>query len=185
MNMKLGKHIILLTLVFIASMVGGFYHAHSDVKAAKEKVKVAFQEFEFIKKASPLVIFAFIFLNNSIKAVLATATGIFFGIFPLSFIAINGYLIGLVVYVKGIELGYGRVLLYLLPHGILEIPAILLACSYGMWLGERFVKKLRGAEINLRNDFRCATFKCLKNVVPVLLIAAAVETFITPLIASA
>jgi len=185
MNMKLAKYVILLALVFIASMVGGFYHAHSDVKAAKYKLKVTFQEFDFVKKASPLVIFVFIFLNNSIKAVLATAAGIFFGIFPLSFIAINGYLIGLVVYVKGLELGFGRVLLYLLPHGILEIPAILLACSYGMWLGERFVKKLRGERVNLKNDFRYAILKCLKNVVPVLLIAAAIETFVTPLIASA
>ncbi|RLI88555.1 MAG: hypothetical protein DRO98_03035 [Archaeoglobales archaeon] len=182
--MEFVKHLVIISIVFIASIAGGAYHASLDVKQAEKKIETTFQGFDIIKKADPLVVFAFIFINNSLKALVATAAGIFFGIFPLSFIVINGYLIGLVVYVKGLELGFGKVLLYLIPHGILEIPAILLACSYGLWLGERFVKKLRAEDVNLRADFRRALDKCIKRVVPILFVAAIIETFITPIVAS-
>ncbi|AEA46164.1 stage II sporulation protein M [Archaeoglobus veneficus] len=184
MEPDIKNHIILVTAVFAASIVAGFYHASADIKGAEGKIEAVFEGFEFIKDAGPLTIFAFIFLNNSIKAIIATAAGLFFGIFPLSFIALNGYLIGLVVYVKGLEFGFEKTLLYLVPHGILEIPAIILACSYGTWLGTRFVRRLRGEDVDLKEDFKIAVSKCLKIVVPMLFVAALIETFVTPIVAS-
>lgn len=180
---KVGRYFLLLTALFLLSCVLGFYHAAANPELAKEKIESFFAEFSIIKQAHPIVIFLFIFLNNSTKALAATAAGFFFGLFPLSFVFINGYLVGLVVYVKGLEIGFDRVLLYLIPHGIIEIPAILLASSYGMWLGTQFYLKLvRDERIPLGRLFLDAVKKCLKIVFPMLLIAAAVETFVTPLV---
>jgi stage II sporulation protein M len=183
-NIEAGRYFLLLAVFFLLSCVIGFYHASSNPELAKEKIEAFFTSFEPIKEKPPVFIFLIIFLNNSIKALVATVAGFFFGLFPLSFVFINGYLVGLVVYVKGIEIGFDKVLLLLIPHGIIEIPAILLASSYGLWLGRQFYMKLfRDEKIPMGYLFLKAVKKCLKIVFPMLLIAALIETFVTPLVA--
>jgi stage II sporulation protein M len=182
-NKNIFIYFILLGSLFVLSSTGGYLHAKSNPELAKESVDMLSAELSFIKEFNPLFIFLFIFLNNSIKALIATAAGFFFGIFPIFFILFNGYIIGLVVYIGGTEMGIHRVLMYIIPHGILEVPAIILACSYGLWLGIQFYKRVVGMKISMKESFLKATDKCLRTVVPILLVAAAVETFVTPFVA--
>lgn len=173
---------LLLTLLFTTSCITGLYHAKSNPSEAKERIEMLFAEFRIVKEIHPILIFTYIFLRNSINTLIATAAGFFFGLFPLFFVFINGYIVGLVIYVKGIEMGFGKVLLYILPHGVIEIPAILLANSYGVWLGKQFYGKLRGRSISMKTSFLAVFRKYLRIVVPLLLLAAMVEAFITPLV---
>ncbi len=182
MKNKLIYHYVFMVFLFFFSATLGFYTAQSNSIFALEQMKSLSKAFSFVKNLSPLEIFMLIFLNNSIKAIISTAAGIFAGIFPACFVFINGYIVGVVYYVKGSQIGYLKALMYLLPHGIIEIPAILLACSYGSWLGVRFIKNLKGENVNIREDFKFAVKSCIKNVIPLLLLAAAIETFVTPLI---
>ncbi|WP_337103266.1 stage II sporulation protein M [Paenibacillus sp. YIM B09110] len=80
-----------------------------------------------------------IFLNNAIKAVFVMYLGAFFGIIPLLFIVVNGMLIGFLLQNIAAQEGAGYmasvVLKGILPHGIIEIPAIIIACAYGMKFG--------------------------------------------------
>jgi len=171
----------MLALFFLAAVIG-FYQAQADPFIAGRQVSQLGRFFSFVRNLSPLEIFLLIFLNNSIKALISTVSGVFAGIFPACFVFVNGYIVGVVYCVKGSQLGYFKALMYLLPHGVIEIPAILLACSYGSWLGLRFVKKIRGKDVNLKDDFLFALKACLRYVIPMLLVAAFVETFITPVI---
>jgi|Deesub1362A_J573_1020465.scaffolds.fasta_scaffold00127_46 stage II sporulation protein M len=176
-------YFLFLGILFILSSFGGYYHAQYNPDLAKENVKMISEDFSIIKDFNPLLIFAFIFLNNSLKALIATATGFFFGIFPIFFIVFNGYIIGMVIFVAGMEMGVYKVLLYLIPHGILEIPAILLACSYGLWVGNLFYRNVvKNQEIPIKRAIIEAVLKCLRIVFPVLLLAALIETFVTPFI---
>ncbi|MNZ71445.1 hypothetical protein D3C78_898070 [compost metagenome] len=80
-----------------------------------------------------------IFLNNAIKSIFVMYLGALFGIMPFIFLVVNGMLIGyLLKHVAELQ-GAGVVteLIFkgLLPHGILEIPAIIVACAYGMRFG--------------------------------------------------
>ncbi|HID42236.1 MAG TPA: hypothetical protein EYP30_00405 [Archaeoglobaceae archaeon] len=178
------NYFIFLGVLFILSGFAGYYHAKTNPDLAKESVEVLSSEFSILKELNPFLIFVFIFLNNSLKALIATAAGFFFGIFPIFFIIFNGYIIGMVIFVAGIEMGTYRVLLHLIPHGILEIPGILLACSYGLWVGNRFFRNVfRNDNFSIKGSIREAILKCLIIVFPVLLIAALIETFITPFIA--
>lgn len=66
--------------------------------------------------------------------------GAFFGIFPVFFLAINGMVIGylLKLSIDGqmtISL-FDLVVKTLLPHGILEIPALIIVAAYGLRLGK-------------------------------------------------
>ncbi len=80
-------------------------------------------------------------------------------------------------------MGLLKVLLAIIPHGVLEIPAVLIASSYGVWLGLKFYRAMLG-----KGEFKPYLKKALivyfKIVVPLLFIAAFIETFITPVLAS-
>lgn len=83
--------------------------------------------------------FIFIFLNNSIKGVLIIYLGLLAGILPVLFLLINGMVIGYLIHISASQ---GENLLDLivkglLPHGIIEIPAIIIACAFGIQMGLR------------------------------------------------
>ncbi|WP_153980052.1 stage II sporulation protein M [Paenibacillus xylanilyticus] len=81
--------------------------------------------------------FIFIFFNNAIKSVLVIYAGIFFGILPVIFLVINGMVIGFLVHIttdNGASF-FDIVVKGLLPHGIIEIPVIIIACAFGLKFG--------------------------------------------------
>jgi uncharacterized membrane protein SpoIIM required for sporulation len=58
-----------------------------------------------------------------------------------------------------------------------EIPALLIAASYGLWLGVMFVRRMRGKESTLlRFHIEHAFRRYFAVVFPLLVIAAAIET---------
>jgi stage II sporulation protein M len=80
-------------------------------------------------------LFYHIFLNNMLASIMAVLLGFFFGIFPLFVLVSNGLLMGYVA----ADRSEGHTLLFflkgILPHGIIEIPAFILACALGLRLG--------------------------------------------------
>ncbi len=176
-------YFLALTLTFFASVYFGFFTAKKFPDMAKGFVEKFSSEFGFIKRLPSVEIFAIIFLNNTVKSFMAMLFGLLFGIVPVLFVFINGYIIGVVVYVVGCRVGMYRVIMLLIPHGVLEIPAVILACSYGVWLGKMALKKAAGKDVSLRECIERTVRAYVKTVVPLLLVAAFVETFITPHIA--
>jgi len=81
--------------------------------------------------------FLFIFINNFVKSVLVVFLGALFGIFPIYFMVMNGMILGYVAATAG-ESGanVGQVIvLGILPHGVLELTAVVIAASYGLKYG--------------------------------------------------
>jgi stage II sporulation protein M len=122
--------------------------------------------------------FLFIFLNNAVKAFAVIALGTFFGIIPIFFIGINGLLIGLVSSVIMEKHGVGYLFAGTIPHGILEIPAFLMAASYGLVLGKKYYQKLKYGE-PFKPHFLRAGGKMIRYILPLLAGASFIETFIT------
>ncbi len=79
----------------------------------------------------------FIFMNNLQTSVIGVVSGIFFGIFPVILILVNGYVIGYVINRTILIAGPG-VLWRLLPHGIFELPAVIISLGIGLKLGMFF-----------------------------------------------
>lgn len=76
----------------------------------------------------------FIFKNNLTVSIFGMFLGIGLAIYPISILIVNGYFIGFVVSKAfGVE-GFGAIL-SLLPHGIFEIPALLIALGLGIKIG--------------------------------------------------
>lgn len=128
--------------------------------------------------------FVFIFLNNSIKAILVMFLGLIGGVVPLIFLLINGMVIGyLLATMEEKGLGVTEIVLKgLLPHGVLEIPAIVVACAYGMGLGVHLLRSLipKTRIAGQLERTLTATLPLMVLLTAVLLAAAVIEVTVTP-----
>lgn len=180
---QIHRCIIITAAIFIFSVILGYFSAVFFPAESLRKVRDVQESFSFAKDFNLFFIFLFIFINNIVKAFFAVLLGIFFGIVPLVFMFVNGQIIGLVSQVMQAKVGLFYVILSLFPHGIIEIPAIVIASAYGLWLGYKFFRRIvYGEPILLFVDFAFKKFFTL--VVPMLFVAAIVEAFLTPQILS-
>lgn len=133
-----------------------------------------------------------IFLNNAIKSIFVMYLGALFGILPFFFLVVNGMVVGFllqrVAEVHGGGYVFELVVKGLLPHGILEIPAIIIACAYGLRFGVLAFKGL-GSFIFARSKtagigrelevFVIRTVPVMVILTVSLLIASLIESTIT------
>lgn len=110
------------------------------------------------KTTSELIVY--IFLNNIRASFFAMILGIFFGFFPFLTTIINGYVIGFASNLAVATAG-PFVLWKLLPHGIFEIPAIILSIGIGFFLGAKLIERY----FNFKNDFWKITLISLLSLI--------------------
>jgi stage II sporulation protein M len=135
-----------------------------------------------LKDVHPALLFLFIFVNNAGKAFFVILLGIIAGLPALLFIYINGLIIGLVLSFAVSAQGWQTALAATLPHGILEIPLIILAVALSMLVGWESIRRLfrRTSRVKDRLLFGIRAYAII--ILPGLFLAALIETFITPLI---
>ncbi|MEC4569219.1 stage II sporulation protein M [Paenibacillus sp. CMAA1739] len=132
--------------------------------------------------------FVFIFFNNAIKCVLVIFAGALFGIVPFIFLIVNGMVLGFVVHLQA-DMGrsmYEIVVKGLLPHGVIELPILIIACAFGLKFGTNIISTI-GASIGMKRkgngpswkDFLRQTLTVSIWSVIFLFIAAAIESGIT------
>ena len=127
--------------------------------------------------------FIFIFLKNVVTLLFSFAFGPIFCIVPAATLLLNGWIVGLVSTVVTEQKSLGFVLAGLLPHGVIELPALFIgeaaALSFGiMAIIALFKKEKRELFLpSLKQNLRYLTL-----AVALMLPAAAIETFLTPLL---
>lgn len=126
-------------------------------------------------------IFAYIAANNTLKSLIFMFGGLLGGVLPLFFVIFNGFTVGWVAYDLATTQGLGYVVAGLTPHGIVEIPAILLAMSMGMSLGYTMLNSFRG-QGSVVKEVKTAFGFFITRVFPLLIIAAVVEVLVTPFV---
>jgi stage II sporulation protein M len=120
-----------------------------------------------LQTRSLLYVIVKIFTHNAIASFIALFSGALLSLIPLSMVIANGYVIGSVVIPRLSKVGL------LIPHGVFELPAFVLACSYGIWLGLWPFTRGRIETVKHRLKQCAAIYFCV--VVPLLIIAAAIE----------
>ena len=126
-------------------------------------------------------LFAFIAANNTFKSLLFMFGGLLGGVLPLFFVIFNGFTVGWVAYDVGTTQGLGYVIAGLAPHGVVEIPAILLAMAMGMSIGYTMLNSLRG-QGNVVKELKNAFGFFVTRVYPLLILAALIEVIVTPIV---
>jgi len=165
------KNYILFTLVVFVlfSLIGFIFPIFfvDEIMALLEKLALEFEGlgvFETILK---------IFLNNLQASFLSVMLGIILGLFPLGAAIVNGYVLG---FVGRHAVGVGGVFILwrLLPHGIFELPAVLISMGLGLWIGVSILK--RGASWSgFKKNFIDAMRVFIFVVLPLLIIAGIIE----------
>jgi len=169
-----------MCFVFFISLIFGYFLSYSD----PEYIIPILENFENLadfENATSFELFITIFWNNASIASLLVLLGFFAGIISLILIFINGAAIGAAFeYVLRDE----HIIFFLIgvvPHGILEIPSILLAGAVGFRLGIRtlllFFRKVSFSD--LKKDFLNSLWILFLFIIPMLLVAAFIEVYIT------
>jgi uncharacterized membrane protein SpoIIM required for sporulation len=121
-----------------------------------------------------------IMTNNMSVSFMAYASGIMAGLGTLWFAAWNGVLIGVIgaaCWMAGMSL---KLWSFVAPHGVLELPAIFIACGAGF----RLAHGLLFPGILPRRDALAVagaeSVRLLVGVIPMLLVAGTIEGFFSP-----
>ncbi|MCX8183394.1 MAG: stage II sporulation protein M [Crenarchaeota archaeon] len=114
---------------------------------------------------------------------LATAlSGIIFIVPVLATLVFNGFILGVV---EDIVQSLAMFLAAILPHGVIELPAFLIAGSAGLSLGIEFFKALKKRSVSSDAEFHSVlkrTVYIVLGLIPVFIVAGVIETFVTPFI---
>jgi stage II sporulation protein M len=165
---------------FMISAAAGYYAAAADSELATAWLK-ELGMLKWIMDLPPLLIMLAIFLKNLIACAMSVLLGLGFGLVPLLVLSSNGFMIGVVSYAIIHKQGVLYLAAGILPHGIIELPTILLGISIGFRLGYLLVFTLLGEKVDLAGETRIAIHFLIRWFVPLLLLASAIETFITPI----
>lgn len=175
-------YFLIAALLFFAAVAAGYVSSALNPEIARILMQEFEAKFGSIRNLSPLFVLLAIFLNNSFISLLALVLGMGLGILPVILVISNGYVVGVISYSVGQEKGMLYVLLALLPHGIIELPMVFLASGIGLRLGHQVISAILGRPTDLKYEFMRGLSFYFHWIVPLLFVAALIETFITPLI---
>jgi stage II sporulation protein M len=170
----LKSYLLILTLIFSVAFLAGLLAPSST----REELTKSFRGFaENYRGLEGGKLYFTILLHNVMASIFVLISGVIVGIIPTFAIGANGFVLG-VAYSQVAEMvGYSKAALKVLPHGVFEVPALLLAASYGLWLGVTAVRRMRGMESTLlRFHIEHAFRRYFAVVFPLLIVAAAIET---------
>ncbi|MBS3079742.1 stage II sporulation protein M [Candidatus Pacearchaeota archaeon] len=128
---KSKNYILFICLLFLWSMLLGYSFPKLFEEQLLQMIK------ELIKQTEGLDFFSmigFIMTNNIKSSFFGLFFGLFYGVISIAMIVINGFLLGFVAN-KAVTSEGILVLWKLFPHGIFEIPAIIISVGIGMRLG--------------------------------------------------
>lgn len=164
----------ILALIFVAAFLAGTLAPASVRNEATKAFQFVADQYRGLSGGT---LFFNILLHNVMASILILVSGVLIGIIPIFSIGSNGFFLG-VLYRQAAEMvGYSKAALKVLPHGVIEIPALLIAASYGLWLGVTVVRRMRGKEsTRLRVHIEHAFRRYFAVVFPLLIVAAGIET---------
>jgi len=173
--------LLIIGIFYGYSGVGGFHHfLLTQLAAVQDKAKNI--------QAHHNVFYTMgqIFGNNFKVSLLMIVAGIFFGVVPYFFMFSNGALVGFLLNIVRAKTAVSPLLTFalgILPHGIFELSAMVIAAGAGIKIGTVILVPLRGYRRGASLAIACREAAYLIVLVACLLVVAAiVETTITPIL---
>jgi uncharacterized membrane protein SpoIIM required for sporulation len=181
--------IVVAVFIFtiVLGVVAGIWKQSAPGSAVRSEVEPDLRQMENeVRGISNVPDFtAHIISNNLLASVEIVVFGVFFGIFPIFALAINGLVLGYVYFYVS-DITPLRFFSVILPHGLIELSALMIAITCGLRLGIASLMAL--AQEDKRTPLRNAG-RDVVNMLPVvfllLLIAGFIEGFVSPLAGTA
>ncbi len=175
--------IAIIVGLFVVSAAIGYMIPGASPDAAKSLLAGLQEKADQLSGQSSPVMMLGIFANNVMGSLMAMIFGLAAGLFPILFIVSNGMVIGIVLELIVVKMGAGAGLLVfalgILPHGIFELPAVFLSAAIGLKLGYEALRSLYRRQDSVTGELMRGLMIFLFWVLPILLVAAFVETYVT------
>ncbi|WP_136798480.1 stage II sporulation protein M [Desulfosediminicola ganghwensis] len=166
------KYTLFTVLMLIVGGITGF----ADVLGINEEVnKMVLTFVAQFQKFHGIELFTKIFYQNARAALIVILAGIIFSIFPVFAAITNGLIIGCVVSTSKSNIGISSLesILRLIPHGIFEIPAFVLAIALGVKLG---LWPFNTNKIEyIKTTLKRAAHNYILIIIPLLIVAGLIE----------
>jgi stage II sporulation protein M len=173
------RYLIIAAIIFFSSILLGFF---TPIEIDLASFTVLGDIADELESFSSPGVFIYILFNNLSAFVTAFILAPFFCIFPLFSLLINGFVIGAV---SALVMEQESVLFLIagfLPHGIFEIPALLIALAASLRFGFNTLRGLfRKSYRNTIKPGFIENVKLLGIAAALLVPAALIETYITPI----
>jgi len=175
------RNLVLATGIFFVSLALGALVGRNTVEGLMTQFGAVLEP--AASPANPsIVLFLIIFLNNAIKALGLIFLGVLLGLPPVLFIGLNGFILGGLGSALEAVKGWRYVIASFVPHGVIEIPVILLATALGLMVGMESLKWLARRESRVKLQLSDCLKVYWRWILPGLAIAAIIEVFVTPLL---
>jgi len=175
------KHAILITIIlFFVTLTVGWVGSNQNPAMGENLMKLFEKEVAGqMTGDNPNDMAVKLFANNFEACILLFLGGASFGILTIFIMSLNGIVIGAILEIIRHDHSGMFVAAAILPHGIFEIPAFIIAGALGIVLAQSLVFEWYGGADTAVDAKRFARIFII-YVVPLVTIAALVEAFITP-----
>jgi stage II sporulation protein M len=173
-------YIAISVLLFALTSVMGYMAAGSDPELAATWLK-DLEMLRWIMDQPAPIIMLIIFVKNLLASAMAALLGLGFGLVPMLVATSNGFLLGIVAYSVIQKESALYLLAGILPHGIIELPTVLVAIAIGFRLGHLVILSIARERVDLKGETQWAIHFLIRWFMPLLLLAAFIEAFITPI----
>ncbi|MDO9549973.1 MAG: stage II sporulation protein M [Methanoregula sp.] len=181
-NTPLTNAIIITFLLFCATLTVGWVGTTQNPEIGENLLKLFEKEVAGqIMGDNPFEVCIKLFINNFETCILLFLGGASFGILTIFIMSLNGIVIGAIMEIIHKDHSWTFIAAALIPHGIFEIPAFLIAGALGILLAQSLISEWYGGADTAADAQKLARMFLL-YVLPLVAVAACVETFITPVI---
>ena len=174
--------IIITFLLFFATLTVGWVGTTQNPAVGENLMKLFDKEVAGqINVDNPFDMCIKLFINNLEACILLFLGGASFGILTIFIMSLNGIVIGAIMEIIHKDHSWAFIAAALIPHGIFEIPAFIIAGALGILLAQSLTSEWYGGADTAKEAQKLARIFLL-YVLPLVVIAACVEAFITPVI---
>ena len=180
---SLRKYILAAAGIFFFMLIIGALVSELSPASSGYLLEIMREAFSKITTLDPFERMLEIFKNNVRNSLFALVLGSGLGIVPFVVAAANGLILGMLTDFVSRQKGPLLVLAAILPHGIIEVPMVLISVGIGFRLGHVVYMFLNGVRTNIKLEMMQGIWFYVRWVVPLLFVAALIESYVTPLIA--
>jgi stage II sporulation protein M len=181
-NSPLTNALIVTFLLFFTTITVGWVGAAQNPSVGQDLLKLFEKEVAGqMDGTDPFEMCLQLFANNLQACVLLFLGGASFGILTIFIMSLNGIVIGAIMEIVHKDHTPLFVAAAILPHGIFEIPAFIIAGALGILLAQSLIAEWYGSGDTAADARRFGRMFVL-YVLPLVAIAACVEAFITPVV---
>ena len=181
-NSPFTNAIIITFLLFCATITVGWVGTTQNPEIGENLMALFEKEIAGqIMGDNPFEICIKLFFNNLEACILLFLGGASFGILTIFIMSLNGIVIGAIMEIIHKDHSWAFIAAAILPHGIFEIPAFIISGALGILLAQSLISEWYGGADTAGDAHKLARIFLLW-VLPLVVVAACVEAFITPVI---